>query len=95
MKKFLKILVIFLGLLIIILFSITIFVILSKYKNNDDNVQHTLKLIPQVEKKYEILSFQIEKKFLYIYLFNPLTKESKINTYNVENGNLIRELYLN
>ncbi|MBC33792.1 MAG: hypothetical protein CMN01_04105 [Rickettsiales bacterium] len=95
MKKFLKILVIFLGLLIIILFSITIFVILSKYKNNDDNVQHTLKLIPQVEKKYEILSFQIEKNFLYIYLFNPLTKESKINTYNIENGNLIRELYLN
>ena len=95
MKKFLKILVIFLGILIIILFSITIFVILSKYKNNDDNVQHTLKLIPQVEKKYEILSFQIEKNFLYIYLFNPLTKESKINTYNIEDGNLIRELYLN
>lgn len=88
-------LVIFFGLLIIILFSFTIFVIINKYKNNTYNVQYALELIPQVEKKYEILSFQIEKKFLYMYLFNPLTKESKINTYNIENGNLIRELYLN
>tara|TARA_B100000941_G_C28224773_1_gene408530 strand:+ start:61 stop:330 length:270 start_codon:yes stop_codon:yes gene_type:complete len=88
-------LVIFFGLLIIILFSFTIFVIINKYKNNTYNVQYALELIPQVEKKYEILSFQIEKEILYIHLVDPLTKKSKINTYSLKNGMLIRELYLN
>ena len=83
------------GLLIIILFSITIFTIINKYKNNDYNVQHTLKLIPQVEKKYKILSFQVEKKILYILMLNPLTEEFKVNSYNLENGILIKEIYLN
>ena len=95
MKKFLKILVIVLGLLIIALFGITIFTISSKYKNNEFNAQQSIKLIPPVEKKYKILSFHVEKKTLYVYVKNPLTEESKIKIYDLSNGNLITNIDLN
>lgn len=92
MKKFLKFTVVFLGILIIILLSITIIVIFKKYKNDDKILSNSLILNPLIEDVYEFKDFQIEKSQIHIYLENKNDNSQLIRTYNTKNGKKISEI---
>ncbi|MEE2695112.1 MAG: hypothetical protein VX976_02005 [Pseudomonadota bacterium] len=94
MKRFLKFIVIFFGILIVILFVITILAIFEKYKNNDVKNFDTLQLIPKIGENLEIKNFQIENDKLYLLLENQITNTDLINIYNARSGNLIGEIQL-
>ena len=92
MKKFLKFTVVFLGILIIILLSVTIIVIFKKYKNDDKILSNSLILNPLIEDVYEFKDFQIEKGQIHIYLENKNNNSQLIRTYNTKNGKRISEI---
>jgi len=92
MKKFLKFTVVFLGILIIILLSITIIVIFKKYKNDDKILSNSLILNPLIEDVYEFKDFQIEKSQIHIYLENKNDNSQFIRTYDTKNGKKISEI---
>jgi hypothetical protein len=94
MKRFLKFVVIFLGFLIVILFSITILAIFDKYKNNDVKILDTLQLNPKVEEEFEIINFKINKDKLHLHLENTITNANFIKIYNIKTGKLIGEILL-
>ena len=81
MRKFLKFTVIFLGILIVTLFCITIFAIYNKYNNYDLKNFNSLKLEPQIEEFLTIKDFQIQKNLIHFRLEN-----------NDDNSQFIRQL---
>ena len=95
MKKFLKFIVIFLGVLIIILLSVTILTIFNKYKNQDIQITEILKLNPSIEEKFDVRSFQINKNQIHLHLENKVDNSQLIKTYDTKPGTLSNELYLN
>jgi hypothetical protein len=92
MKKFLKFTVVSLGILIIILLSITIIVIFKKYKNDDKILSNSLILNPLIEDVYEFKDFQIEKSKIHIYLENINGNSQVIRTYDTKSGKKISEI---
>ena len=94
MKKFLKFVVIFLGLMIITLFLITVITIYKKYSFEDNVISEDIVLNPLVNQNYEILSFYIEKFKLYINVKDLKTHEFYILMYNLKTGNLTGKVRL-
>ena len=92
MNRFLKLTVIILGLIIFILLSFTIVAIFSKYKNKEISLNSVISLNPSINKNYEILNFEINKKKLYINLKNSKSNQRLIKVYNLDNGKFIREI---
>ena len=94
MKRFLKFTVIFLAVLIIILFSITILTIFKKYKNQDVKISESLKLNPLVEKEFDVKSFQINKNQIHLHLENISNSSQLIRTYDINTGKFSNEIIL-
>ena len=94
MKKFLKFIVIFLGILIILLFSVTILAILNKYKIEENNNLETLNLEPKIEEFYSIKNIFIAEKHLNLQLENKNNNVQILRIYNLQNGQLIKEIFL-
>ena len=94
MKSFLKFTVIFLAVLIIILFSITILTIFKKYKNQDVKISESLKLNPLVEKEFDVKSFQINKNQIHLHLENNSDSSQLIRTYDIKTGKFSNEIIL-
>ena len=92
MKKFLKFTVIFLGILIVTLFCITIFTIYNKYNNYDLKNFNSLKLEPQIEEFLTIKDFQIQKNLIHFRLENNDDNSQFIRTYNLRDGKLSTEI---
>ena len=92
MNKILKSTVIILGILIFILLSFTIVAIFSKYKNKEISLNSVISLNPSINKNYEILNFEIDKKELYLSLKKFESNHRIIKVYNLENGKLVREI---
>ena len=92
MNRFLKLTVIILGLIIFILLSFTIVAIFSKYKDNEISTNSTISLDPSINKNYDILNFEINKKKLYINLKDSESNQRLIKVYNLDNGKFIREI---
>ena len=92
MRKFLKFTVIFLGILIVTLFCITIFAIYNKYNNYDLKNFNSLKLEPQIEEFLTIKDFQIQKNLIHFRLENNDDNSQLLRTYNLRDGKLSTEI---
>ena len=85
MIKNLKNLVIFLGIIVLLLFSITIVSLIYKFKNRDIKNIENLTLSPKLSNETLISAFEIKDNKLYLKI-----KENKgaqiIKIYNINNG---------
>ena len=94
MKKFLKFTVVSLGILIVILLSITIITIFKKYKNSDIDISNRISPNLALEDDYQIKNFQIDKKQIHLYLENKKDNSQLIRTYDIKDGTLSSELII-
>ena len=69
MVQNLKKIVISLGIVILILFSVTIVALIYKFKNNDIKIVENLELSPISSNEYSANSFEISGKKLYVGIF--------------------------
>ena len=94
MKKFLKFIVIFMGVLIIILMSITILAIFNKYKIEDNKNFEILYLTPKIEDFYKIKDYFIVDNQIHLRLENTKNNVQIVKVYNFKTGNLLKEIEL-
>ena len=74
MNKYLKFIVSFLAVLILILFSITIFVIIKKYSHVEDKYIENIEIFPKLNENVTVQSFNINGNKLYLYVKNKSNK---------------------
>ena len=93
MNKYLKFIVSFLAVLILILFSITIFVIIKKYSHVEDKYIENIEIFPKLNENETVQSFNINGNKLYLYVKNKSNNKTSIIVYNLKNskkvGNII------
>ena len=93
MNKYLKFIVSFLAVLILILFSITIIVIIKKYSHVEDKYIENTEIFPKLNKNESVQSFNINGNKLYLYVKNKSNNKTSIIIYNLKNskkvGNII------
>tara|TARA_Y100001968_G_C18708232_1_gene414480 strand:- start:42 stop:335 length:294 start_codon:yes stop_codon:yes gene_type:complete len=95
MNKYLKFTVILLAVLILILFSIIVFVIIKKYNQVEDKYIENLEILPKLNSNQILQSFDVDDNKLYLYVKNKSNNKSSIIIYNLKNskkiGNIIFE----
>ena len=93
MNKYLKFIVIFLAVLILILFSVTVFVIIKKYNQVEDKYIENLEIFPKLTDNQLVHSFDVDDNKLYLYVKNISNNKTSIIIYNLKNskeiGNII------
>ena len=93
MNKYLKFIVSFLAVLILILFSITIIVIIKKYSHVEDKYIENTEIFPKLNENESVQSFNINGNKLYLYVKNKSNNKTSIIIYNLKNskkvGNII------
>ncbi len=93
MNKYLKYIVIFLAVLILILFSFTVFVIIKKYNQVEDKYIENLEIFPKLTDNQSVHSFDVDDNKLYLYVKNKSNNKTSIIIYNLKNskeiGNII------
>ena len=93
MNKYLKFIVSFLAVLILILFSITIIVIIKKYSHVEDKYIENIEIFPKLNENQTVQSFNINGNKLYLYVKNKSNNKTSIIIYNLKNskkvGNII------
>ena len=92
MKKFLKYIVVFLGILILCLLTIVTLTIFYKYKNDDNKIINNIKLAPKIDPSFSIRDFHMNKNEVYLYLENTSNNSHLIRVYDRKNGKLISEI---
>ena len=89
MNKYLKFTVIFLAVLILILFSVTVFVIIKKYNQVEDKYIENLEIYPKLENNQFVQSFDVDDNKLYLYVKNKSNNKTSIIIYNLKNSKKI------
>ncbi len=84
MNKYLKFTVIFLAVLIIILFSLTIVVIIKKYNQVEDKHIENLEISLNLSNNQLVQSFNINDNKLYLYVKNKSSSKSFIIIYDLK-----------
>ena len=84
MNKYLKFIVIFLAVLIIILFSLTIVVIIKKYNQVEDKHIENLEISLNLSNDQLVQSFNINDNKLYLYVKNKSSSKSSIIIYDLK-----------
>ena len=92
MNKFLKFLVFFLAVLILILFSVTVFVIIKKYNQVEDKYIENLEIFPKLTINQFVQSFEIDDNKLYLYVKNKSNNKTSIIIYNLKNSKKIGDI---
>ena len=92
MVQNLKNLVIFLGIIILLLFSVTIVALIYKFKNNDLKIVEKLKLTPMLNNNITAKSFEISGKKLYVGIFTEDDNSKVIKVFDLNNGNQIGKI---
>ena len=92
MNKYLKFTVIFLAVLILILFSITVFVIIKKYSQVEDKYIENLEIFPKLTINQFVQSFEIDDNKLYLYVKNKSNNKTSIIIYNLKNSKKIGDI---
>ena len=85
MVKNLKNLVIFLGIIVLLLFSITIASLIYKFKNRDFKNIENLELIPKLSQDIILNSFVIKGNLIYLNI-KEKNGPQLINIYNLNDG---------
>ena len=94
MNKYLKFIVSFLAVLILILFSITIIVIIKKYSYVEDKYIENIEIFPKLNKNESVQSFNINGNKLYLYVKNKSNNKTYIIIYNLKNGKKVGSIII-
>ena len=94
MNKYLKFIVSFLAVLILILFSITIFVIIKKYSHVEDKYIENIEIFPKLNKNESVQSFNINGNKLYLYVKNKSNNKTSIIIYNLRNSKKVGSIII-
>ena len=86
MNKYLKFIVIFLAVLILILFSITIIVIFKKYNQVEDKYIENIEIFPKLNDNQSVQSFNINGSKLYLHVKDTSNNKTSIIIYNLKNS---------
>ena len=89
MNRYLKFTVVFLAVLILILFSLTVFVIIKKYNQVEDKYIENLEIFPKLENNQFVQSFDVDDNKLYLYVKNKSNNKTSIIIYNLNNSKKI------
>ena len=92
MNKYLKFIVIFLAVLILILFSVTVFVIIKKYNQVEDKYIENLEVFPKLTDNQLLQSFDVDDNKLYLYVKNKSNNKTSIIIYNLKNSKKIGDI---
>ena len=94
MNKYLKFIVSFLAVLILILFSITIFVIIKKYSHVEDKYIENIEIFPKLNENESVQSFNINGNKLYLYVKNKSNNKTSIIIYNLKNSKKVGSIII-
>ena len=94
MNKYLKFTVIFLAVLILILFSLTIVVIIKKYNQVEDKYIENLEIFPKLTNNQSVQSFNINDNKLYLHIKNKFNNKSSILIYNLETSKRVGSIII-
>ena len=94
MNKYLKFTVIFLAVLIIILFSLTIVVIIKKYNQVEDKYIENIEIFPKLNENESVQSFNINGNKLYLYVKNKSNNKTYIIIYNLKNSKKVGSIII-
>ena len=94
MNKYLKFIVSFLAVLILILFSITIIVIIKKYSYVEDKYIENIEIFPKLNENESVQSFNINGNKLYLYVKNKSNNKTSIIIYNLKNSKKVGSIII-
>ena len=94
MNKYLKFIVSFLAVLILILFSITIIVIIKKYSHVEDKYIENIEIFPKLNENQTLQSFNINGNKLYLYVKNKSNNKTSIIIYNLKNSKKVVKIII-
>ena len=94
MNKYLKFIVSFLAVLILILFSITIIVIIKKYNQVEDKYIENIEIFPKLNENQSVQSFNINGNKLYLYVKNKSNNKTSIIIYNLKNSKKVGSIII-
>ena len=94
MNKYLKFIVSFLAVLILILFSITIIVIIKKYSHVEDKYIENIEIFPKLSENESVQSFNINGNKLYLYVKNKSNNKTSIIIYNLRNSKKVGSIII-
>ena len=94
MNKYLKFIVSFLAVLILILFSITIIVIIKKYSHVEDKYIENIEIFPKLNENQSVQSFNINGNKLYLYVKNKSNNKTSIIIYNLKNSKKVGSIII-
>ena len=94
MNKYLKFIVSFLAVLILILFSITIIVIIKKYSHVEDKYIENIEIFPKLNENESVQSFNINGNKLYLYVKNKSNNKTFIIIYNLRNSKKVGSIII-
>lgn len=94
MNKYLKFIVSFLAVLILILFSITIIVIIKKYSHVEDKYIENTEIFPKLNENESVQSFNINGNKLYLYVKNKSNNKTSIIIYNLRNSKKVGSIII-
>ena len=94
MNKYLKFIVSFLAVLILILFSITIIVIIKKYSHVEDKYIENIEIFPKLNENESVQSFNINGSKLYLYVKNKSNNKTSIIIYNLKNSKRVGSIII-
>ena len=94
MNKYLKFIVSFLAVLILILLSITIIVIIKKYSYVEDKYIENIEIFPKLNENESVQSFNINGNKLYLYVKNKSNNKTYIIIYNLKNSKKVGSIII-
>ena len=94
MNKYLKFIVSFLAVLILILFSITIIVIIKKYSHVEDKYIENIEIFPKLNENETVQSFNINGNKLYLHVKNKSNNKTSIIIYNLKNSKKVGSIII-
>ena len=94
MNKYLKSVVIILGVLIVTLLSFVIYIIIQKYSNSINKPIENLEIFLKLNDQYEVKSYDIDDNKMYIHIYDKSLSKAKILIYDIKNGKKIGNIFL-
>ena len=94
MNKYLKFIVSFLAVLILILFSITVVVIIKKYKQVENKYIENFEIFPKLSQNQTVQSFDINNNKLYLYVKNKSNNKTSIIIYNLKSSKKVGSIII-
>ena len=94
MNKYLKSVVIILGVLIVTLLSFVIYIIIQKYSNCLNKPIENLEIFLKLDDQDDVKSVDIDDNKMYIHIYEKSSGKAKIVIYDVKNGKKLGNIFL-